>query len=71
MPIFQHKKYLEKDDQLELRKRQDQITQQLLIVDALTLVKNTWLKQQYPKYRLRKDKNYRIDARTGFIEEIK
>ena len=65
------RKYLDREDLAELKKRQDHINQHLLIVESLTMIKNMWINQKFSKYGVDSTKNYSINSQTGQIKEIK
>ena len=65
------RKYLNREDLAELRKRQEQVNQYVLVVQSLTMAKNAWLARKFPAYGLDQTKQYNIDFKSGKIKEVK
>ena len=68
--MFNQKK-LTKEDLEELRKRVELINQHILISQALEMQKQIFVRNLLSKYRLDLNKNYKIDFKTGQIQEEK
>jgi len=64
-------KKLKPEDLEEMRKREELINAQKLIVSALEIQKKIYLNGILPKYGCDLNKNYNIDFKTGKIADIK
>ena len=60
-------KKLKPEDQKELKKRTDLISQHILIAQAIELQKQVYVRGILPKYGLDMNKDYEIDLRSGKI----
>ncbi len=69
MSIFSKK--LNSEDLEEMKKRTELINQHKLIVEALELQNQIYIKNILPKYRVDMNKNYSIDLKNGRIEKTK
>ena len=65
------KKYLDRKDLEELRARQKQINEQLLIVQSLEITKQNWIANKFSKYGLDSSKKWLVDPDSGQIKEQK
>jgi len=63
-------KKLKKEDVEELRKRAELINQYILIVQALEMQKQIFIKNLLPKYNCDLSRNYNINLKNGKITEI-
>ena len=64
-------KRLNKNDLEELRKRSEMVNQYLLVVKALQLQTEVYMKNLLPKYGADMNKNYEVDLKNGLIKEKK
>ena len=64
-------KKLNPEDLEELKKREELINSHKLIVSALEMQKSIYLKGILPKYGCDLNKDYKIDFKSGEIEEVK
>ena len=64
-------KKLKKEDVEELRKRAELINQYILIVQALEMQKQIFIRNLLPKYKCDMNKNYNINLRSGQIKKVK
>jgi len=62
-------KKLDPNDLEELRKRGELINQHLLIVEALKLQTQIYIKNLLPKYGVDMNKDYEIDLKYGIIKQ--
>jgi len=67
--MFNQKK-LTKEDLEESRKRTELINQYILIVQALEMQKQIFIKNLLPKYNCDLSRNYNINLKNGKITEI-
>ena len=55
----------------ELKKREELINQHRLIINALEVLNQIYLRNILSKYGLDMNKNYSVDLKTGKIKEVK
>ena len=64
-------KKLNSKDLVEVSKRMELINEHRLVVEALIMQKNIFLRQILPKYGCDMNKQYDLDFATGRIKETK
>ena len=64
-------KRLNKEDLEQLRERSKMINQYFLVVKALQLQIEVYMKNLLPKYGADMNKNYEVDLKNGVIKEKK
>jgi len=64
-------KRLNKEDLEQLRERSKMINQYFLVVKALQLQTEVYMKNLLPKYGADMNKNYEVDLKNGIIKEKK
>ena len=69
--MFGKEMKLNLEDLEEMKKREELINSHKLIVLALDMQKRIYLNGILPKYGCDLNKNYKIDSKTGNINEIK
>ncbi len=64
-------KYFDKADKNELRLRQQQINEQILIVTGLQEMMKGFVTSKFSKYGLDSSKQWSVNPSTGQIKEVK
>jgi len=70
MGIFNKKAYFDQEDKEELRLRQQQINEQMIIIEGLKAMMNNWFASKLEKYGLDAGKQWTVNPATGQINEL-
>lgn len=64
-------KYFDKEDKNELKLRQQQVNEQMLIVTGLQEMMKAFVTSKFSKYGLDGSKQWSVNPHTGQIKELK